>query len=111
MVDLSFLEEFTNGDATKMKRYINLYLSIAPGTFAKMKKNIASQDWEQLRIHAHSLKPQADYMGIPNLKSVLVDIENGTKSRQNDVLPVLFEKALRIHLQSERSLKAIVKRL
>ena len=32
MVDLTFLEKFTKGDKNKMKRYINMYLSVAPNT-------------------------------------------------------------------------------
>lgn len=111
MVDLSFLKEFTKGNVKKMKRYISLYLSIAPDTFEKMNQNIQDQNWEQLRIHAHSLKPQADYMGIPELKSALIDIENGVKNKKNSMLPELYEKAHQIHLQSEKSLKGLVDNL
>lgn len=33
--------------------------------------------WEhQARRNAHSLKPQADFMGIAELRSLLIDIED-----------------------------------
>ena len=61
MVDLTFLRKFSKDDSQKMKRYISLYLDVAPNTFAEMKRNLDNQDWDQLRINALSLKPQTDY--------------------------------------------------
>ena len=78
-IDLTFLKKFTKDDPTKMKRYIGLYLDVAPKTFDEMKRNVANDDWEQLRINAHSLKPQADFMGINNLKEELVKIEEAVR--------------------------------
>lgn len=106
MVDLSFLERFTKGDTRKMKRYINIYLAIAPGTFEQMEQHVIDQDWEQLRIKAHSLKPQADYMGIPKLKAVLVEIEQSIYEAKFERLFALFEKASAIHTESLPFLKA-----
>lgn len=106
MADLTFLEKFTKGDKNKMKRYINMYLSIAPQTFNMMQQNIAEQDWNQLRINAHSLKPQADYMGIQELKSLLIDIEDDVKFGKVQSLAAHYEKARDIHSQSEKTLKA-----
>jgi HPt (histidine-containing phosphotransfer) domain-containing protein len=68
MVDLAFLKKFAKDDPQKMKRYISLYLEVAPNTLEEMKRNLENEDWEQLRINAHSLKPQADFMGIESLK-------------------------------------------
>ncbi len=61
MVDLTFLRKFSKDDPQKTKRYISLYLDVAPNTFAEMKRNLDNQDWDQLRINALSLKPQTDY--------------------------------------------------
>ena len=57
MVDLTFLRKFAKDDPKKMKRYISLYLDVAPKTFEEMQRNLTNGDWEQLRINAHSLKP------------------------------------------------------
>lgn len=108
MVDLSFLETFTKGDMKKMKRYITIYLRIAPEIFEHMEQHVVNKDWEQLRIKAHSLKPQADYMGIPSLKSVLVEIEQSVHEKKVERLPELYEKAVTIHLASIPYLKAFV---
>ena len=75
MVDLTFLRKFTKDDPIKMKRYISLYLDVAPKTFEEMQRNLQDGDWEQLRINAHSLKPQAEFMGIKSLKEELIKKE------------------------------------
>lgn len=108
MVDLSFLQKFTKGDSKKMKRYINMYLSIAPGVIRNMEQNITDQDWEQFRINAHSLKPQADYMGIPSLKSALVEIEQHVEKGKFERLNELYEKISILHANSIPHLKAFI---
>lgn len=108
MVDLSFLEKFTKGDTKKMKRYINIYLSIAPETFKQMEQHVLDKDWEQLRIKAHSLKPQSDYMGIPSLKSVLIEIEQDVHKEKFGELNKLFDSASKIHTESIPYLKKFI---
>ncbi len=108
MVDLSFLEKFTKGNKEKMKRYINIYLSIAPDTFKNMEQNIFDKNWEQLRINAHSLKPQADYMGIDNFKPILIEIEQNVYEGKTEALNDLFEKASGMHAESVPFLKEFI---
>ncbi len=105
MVDLTFLKNFTKDDPKKMKRYIGLYLDVAPKTFEEMKRNLANEDWEQLRINAHSLKPQADFMGIDSLKEALIKIEEAVKANNTDELENLFNESVKIAADSEYILK------
>ncbi len=111
MVDLTFLKKFTKDDPKKMKRYIGLYLDVAPKTFAEMKRNLDDKDWEQLRINAHSLKPQADFMGINSLKEELIKIEEAVKANNFDVLENLFTTSFKIATDSELILKDMLEQL
>jgi HPt (histidine-containing phosphotransfer) domain-containing protein len=108
MIDLTFLKKFTKDDPKKMKRYIGLYLDVAPKTFEEMKRNLANEDWEQLRINAHSLKPQADFMGIDSLKEELIKIEEAVKANNFDVLENLFNASHKIAVDSEILLKEML---
>ena len=108
MVDLTFLKKFTKDDSKKMKRYISLYLDVAPKTFEEMKSNLKNEDWEQLRINAHSLKPQADFMGIDSLKEELIKIEEAVKANNVDILENLFNASLIISTNSEKLLKEML---
>jgi HPt (histidine-containing phosphotransfer) domain-containing protein len=111
MVDLTFLKKFTKDDAQKMKRYILLYLDVAPKTFEEMKRNLKNEDWEQLRINAHSLKPQADFMGIDSLKKELIKIEEAVRTNNFDLLDNLFTTSLTIATDSENILKDMLEQL
>ena len=105
MVDLTFLRKFTKDDPKKMKRYISLYLDVAPKTFEEMQRNLKNGDWEQLRISAHSLKPQADFMGINRLKEALVKIEDAVNTNDVEGIEELFKASLEIATHSADLLK------
>ncbi|MCK7590548.1 Hpt domain-containing protein [Subsaxibacter sp. CAU 1640] len=111
MVDLGFLEKFTKGDTQKMQRYIKLYLDVAPQTFADMKQNLKDKDWEQLRINAHSLKPQAEFMGILSLKDALATIEEAVHNKTINNIIDNFNAANTHYLNSTKLLKDILVKL
>lgn len=100
LVDLTYLKTFTKGNEIKFKRYIRLYLDDAPGTFERMRQNIQDENWTDLGINAHSLKPKTDFMGIASLKEILMQIENGVKQGQYEGLKMLYDKALEIHQEA-----------
>lgn len=108
MVDLTFLKKFTKDDPIKMKRYISLYLDVAPKTFEEMQRNLQSGDWEQLRINAHSLKPQAEFMGIITLKEELIKIEEAVKMNHLDGIDTLLNAAHTISADSEKLLSEML---
>jgi HPt (histidine-containing phosphotransfer) domain-containing protein len=111
MVDLTFLKKFAKDDPTKMKRYISLYLDVAPKTFEEMQRNLQSGDWEQLRINAHSLKPQAEFMGIMTLKEELIKIEEAVKMNHLEGIDTLLRSSIAISIQSEKLLKEALDQL
>jgi HPt (histidine-containing phosphotransfer) domain-containing protein len=108
MIDLTFLRKFTKDDPVKMKRYISLYLDVAPKTFEEMQRNLQSGDWEQLRINAHSLKPQSDFMGIQSLKEQLIKIEEAVQTNHLDGIEELYDSAHTLSIEAERSLKEML---
>ena len=111
MIDLTFLKQFSKNNPQKMKRYISLYLDVAPKTFEEMQRNLKDGDWEQLRINAHSLKPQADFMGIDRLKEELIKIEEAVKTNNFDILENLLNTSLKIAADSEIILKEMLEKL
>ncbi len=109
MVELTYLEQFTKGDTAKIKRYINLYLDVTDQTFDKLYTLLKNQDWEQVRIHAHSLKPQAELIGIQHLKEVLIEIEQMVFENKYDSIKSLVDKAFSIHIKSTPILESYLK--
>lgn len=101
MIDLTFLEKLSRGDIPKIKRYISIYLSTAPGIFERMRQSVAEENWSDLALNAHSIKPQTDYIGIESLKQVLMEIEYAVIKNNYKPLPDLYQKAFSIHEESQ----------
>ncbi len=78
-----------------------MYLAMAPETFQRMDRDIKDKSWPELAINAHSLKPQADFMGISPLKELLIKIEDKAKSGHIEGIESLFTEAKSIHDESE----------
>ena len=98
MVDLSFLRNFSKGKQAKFERYIRLYLSLAEESYEAMESGFAESDWSKVANFAHSLSPQATYMGITGLKEVLAEIEQEAKGDKNQaILASNIKKARLLH--------------
>jgi HPt (histidine-containing phosphotransfer) domain-containing protein len=93
ITDLTFLKTFTTGNKEKMAKYINMFLQAAPGIIENMETHLANSDWKQLRTAAHSLKPQAGYMGMKQGETVLKTIEEcASEQKDLDTVPSHIEE-------------------
>jgi len=100
-VNLSFLENFTKGDTEKRNQYIRMYLKTAPLLFSDLKALFQSEQWDELYVKAHSLKPQVLYMGISNLSGLLIKIEELAKQKGNkNELATLVQQAVNFNDQA-----------
>jgi len=83
ITNLDFLSNFAAGDTARMKKYIGMFLQIAPQQMEKIKAALAASDWDAVRANAHSLKPQITYMGINGGDVLIKKIEDDAASRAN----------------------------
>lgn len=87
-IDLTFLRSFTKGDPEKIRKYIGMFLESAPQQLSLMEQYYAERNWPSLKVAAHSLKPQMNYMGITDLEHTIKDIEFMAGTETNvDSLP------------------------
>lgn len=75
-IDLTYLNEFTEGDKERLDRFISLFLSKVPGTLETINKAVQDSDFEKVRIAAHSLKPQLRFTGIQQGLDLAEEIEH-----------------------------------
>jgi len=95
--NLDFLKQFTNNDPTKMKKYIGMFLENAPKLLNRLEQGMAVQDYEEVKIAAHSLKPQMSYMGIDEELSHIFMIEQLAGSQiHTEQLPGLVSNLVRV---------------
>ena len=91
VTDLTFLRDFSKGDPERMKKYIQMFVNLAPTSLEKIRTTHEAQDWPALRTAAHSLKPQIGYMGMNDYKDVVLSIEHNAGEEKNlDDLPELI---------------------
>lgn len=91
-IDMAFLENFTGGDKVKMSKYIKMFLDYAPAQVEKMKTLAADKEWSQLKVAAHSMKPQISYMGIKGQEAVIKKIEQQAEEQiELENMPVIIE--------------------
>lgn len=82
-INLDFLVTFTGNDKTRMSKYITMFLNAAPAEAEKIRNGSAAGDWETVRAAAHSLRPQMTYMGIKSGETLLKEIEDGAREKNN----------------------------
>jgi len=93
ITDMTFLSSFAGGDTVRMKKYVGMFLQIAPQQLEKIRNALNSSDWDGVRSNAHSLKPQITYMGIKGGESLIKQIENDAASRTNvEAIPAMFSQ-------------------
>jgi HPt (histidine-containing phosphotransfer) domain-containing protein len=90
--NLTFLEKITRGDKEKMSRYIGMFVNQTPLQLNLMTSYLDKQKWDELRVAAHTLKPQITYMGITKLEDVIKHIEQYAGERKSlEQLPGMVE--------------------
>lgn len=76
LINLNYLDSFTKGDVEKQRKYIEMYLKSTPGVIWDFQTELDNQNLDNLRLKAHSIKPQAKYFGIESIEKILIEIES-----------------------------------
>lgn len=92
-IDLTFLESFTGGNPEKMNKYMNMFIKLCPAQLTLMANHLQSENYDQLRATAHSLKPQITYMGIKRAESLVKNIEHMAAEKKDvEKLPAMLDE-------------------
>jgi signal transduction histidine kinase/DNA-binding response OmpR family regulator len=75
VTDMTFLKDFTEGNADRMKKYIGLYLKLLPDNIEKMEKATSLEDHDSLVSIMHAMRPHLNYMGMKEAAQLAADIE------------------------------------
>lgn len=84
ITDMNFLKQFTNDNIAKIDKYISMYIQNAPGLLKKINDTWTNKDMENLKVAAHSLKPQLSYMGVREEVSHIYELEQAAAQRSNN---------------------------
>jgi signal transduction histidine kinase/DNA-binding response OmpR family regulator len=109
VTDMNFLKQFTGGNPDKQKKYVGMFLDNGPKLLDKMKAALQEQDYESLKVAAHSMKPQLSYMGVKEEVSNIFLIEQSagqTAHREN--LPQLITQLERLAYKAFDELRQVM---
>lgn len=97
VVDMEFLKEFTEGDPTRMKKYIGMYLKLLPGNISKIKDSAVNSDFQTVAKTIHMMRPHLNYMGMKETASWAATLEDLIK--ENDDLSA-HQESISTHLNN-----------
>lgn len=99
VTDMTFLENFTEGDQVRMNKYIELFLKLAPKNLEKILLALEQNNYIDLAKFSHIMKPQLNYMGMKEARSWAEKIEEYSKERiLVEEIPKLVEQ-LKSHIE------------
>ena len=108
VIDLSFLESFTKGNAEKVIFYIKMYLDTAPKLFDELMRKALEKKWEEVYLKAHNLKSQVQYVGVVGMKEMLEEVEIIAKEEDKSTLTELVFTAIKLNNQAIAELTSYV---
>jgi len=96
-VDLSHLKELTNGDKTKMFKYIDIFLQNVPSEISDLKKAYSAKNTDDVMAALHKLKGNLSYMGNEDLPKTYDKLSNkfynGDKTLESSEIESCIEEA------------------
>jgi signal transduction histidine kinase/CheY-like chemotaxis protein len=76
VTDLDYLEKFCEGDPVRMKKYIGMFVSSAPGLIEKIHAALETNDFEEIANQVHSFKTKWIMMGMTETKDLAIRLEH-----------------------------------
>jgi len=73
-IDLAVLHNLFNGDRSRVREWLQLYLEEAPKMFEDLNSALLRDDADALVRIAHELRPQAHYLGAGRMRDLLFTI-------------------------------------
>ncbi len=107
-IDLSCLDEFTEGDQVRLKRFVDLFLRNVPVTIDTLQDALKKSDYEKIRITSHSMKPQLHATGMTEGFELAETIEQCCIEKSElDQLPHLVKKLALVCNQAIAELRKV----
>lgn len=75
IIDLSYLEDITDGENEIMAEMITLLLEETPKHLETIQASLANKNWPQLASEAHKIKPMLLYVGLTELSDITKELE------------------------------------
>jgi HPt (histidine-containing phosphotransfer) domain-containing protein len=76
VTDLSYLDKFCEGDKNRVKKYISMFTSTAPGLIEKINTALVINDLDEIANQVHGFKTKWIMMGMAETKDLAIRLEH-----------------------------------
>lgn len=83
VINLSYLEKFSDGDKERMKKYTGMFLDTAPLLINNLNDALAKNDLKEIATQVHSYKTKWIMMGMNESKDLALKIEKQCRDNTN----------------------------
>jgi len=81
--NLEYLRSVSGNNLEFIREMVSTFIQTIPQVLADMKQALERQDWHKLSRLAHQIKPSFILMGLDNLRTKLIFIEENSKAETN----------------------------
>ncbi|HXA02420.1 MAG TPA: Hpt domain-containing protein [Cytophagaceae bacterium] len=93
VTDLTYLKEASANNMRFLREMIEIFLKQTPGLIASLHTASRDKNWIEFRRIMHKLKPSITMMGIHELETDILKIDNAVKNGiEIELLPLLLQK-------------------
>ncbi len=75
ITNMTYLNEFCDGDKEKIKKYIRMFTSSAPGLIERINKAVEENNFEEIANQVHGFKTKWIMMGMSDTKDLAMELE------------------------------------
>lgn len=112
LINLDYLRKLSRGDEKFVEDVIELFLKNTPSAIRNMKKYYQNENWDDLMMEAHKIRPSFNFMGIKELEDAAKAIENNASKQSNTAqIKELLEKIEKISEYAFVQLKEELKKI
>jgi PAS domain S-box-containing protein len=85
-VDLSYLRQMSDNDQDFINEMIKSFVAQTPNDLDKISEFFANKQYDELAGIIHKVKPSITFMGINDLKDLVLEIEEHAKNKLGEIL-------------------------
>ncbi|KAA3438574.1 response regulator [Rufibacter hautae] len=105
-IDLSYLENFANGNVEFMRDILQLFIEQTPHLVQELTRAVSLSKWTETRTLTHKIKPSIALVGIQELEELNNTIEQSALNRTNtEQIPALVQQMVLLVNRSIQQLK------
>ena len=90
--DMHFLKELSDNNDQFYKDFLIMFLTNTPIAINAIKNAFVTNDWENLKLAAHKVKPSFNYVGLKELNALAAKIEAQAKEKNPDNIPAMITR-------------------